>query len=182
MRGNAAQDEQVRQNVDNVRRLELLGNADSQTFVRELIDDVQHPVLSTLMRAVLDKVVRPDMVRPLGPQTDAGSVIEPEPTPLRLFGWHFQPLAPPDPLDPLVIDDPASGRSQELRDIPVAVAAILASEFDDVGGQSLFVISPRRRPPLRRSMLSEYAANPAFGQLQLRSDVIDAGASTRGDQ
>lgn len=122
------------------------------------------------------------MVPPLGPQTDAGSVVEPEPTPLGLFGWNFQPLTSPDPFDPLVVDDPAGGRSQKLRNLPIAVAAILTGEFDNVGGQSLFVISPRRRPPLRRSMLSEYAANPALGQPQLRSNMIDANAATRGAQ
>lgn len=122
------------------------------------------------------------MVRPLGAQSDARSVREPEPAPLRLFGWNFKPLASPDPLDPLVVDHPAGGRSQKLRDLPAAVAAILASEFDNVGGQSFFVISPRRRPPLRRTVLSEYPANPALGQLQLRSDVINAGAAARGAQ
>ena len=97
------------------------------------------------MRAVLDKVVRPDVVRPLGPQTDARSVVEPEPAPFRLFGRNFQPLAPPDPFDPLVVDDPACRRSQKLRDLPVAIAAILTGEFNDIGGQPFFVISPRRR-------------------------------------
>ena len=130
----------------------------------------------------LDKVVRPDVVRPLGPQTDARSVVEPEPPSLRLFGRNLQPLATPDAFDPLVVDGPARGRSQKLRDLPVAVAAILTGEFNDIGGQPFFVISPRRRPPLRRSVLSEHAANPALGHSQLRSNMIDAGAATRGAQ
>ena len=157
-------------------------DADRQIFVRELVDDIQHPVLSAFVHAILDEVVRPDVVRPLGPQTDAGSIVEPEPAAPRLSGWNFQPLASPDPFDPLVIDDPAGGRSQKLRDLPIAIATILASEFDNIGGQSFFVISPRWRPPLRRSVLSEHAAHPSLGQLHLRSDVIDAGASTRGAQ
>ena len=37
MLGNAAQDEQVRQNVDDIRRLEPPINADRQAFVRELL-------------------------------------------------------------------------------------------------------------------------------------------------
>ena len=54
------------------------------------------------------------MVRPLGAKTDTGSVREPKPAaPLRLFGGNFQPLAPPDPFDPLVVDDPAGGRYAE---------------------------------------------------------------------
>ena len=120
------------------------------------------------------------MIGPLSPQTDARSVIEPEPPPLGLFLGDLKPLASPDAFDPLVVDDPARRRSQKLRDLPVAVPAILAGEFHDIGGQPFFVISPRRRPPLRRSVLSEHTANPAFGQLQLQSDVLNAGAATRG--
>ena len=104
------------------------------------------------------------MIGPLSPQTDARSVIEPEPSPLRLFRGDLQPLVAPDAFDPLVIDDPACRRSQKLRDLPVAVTAIFAGKFDDISGQPFFIISPRRRPPLRRSMLSEHTANPAFGQ------------------
>jgi hypothetical protein len=85
----------------------------------------------------------------LSPQTEAGSIVEQKPSPLQLFLWDLQPLAPPDALDPLVVDDPAGGRSQKFRDLPVAVAAILAGEFDDVGGQAFIIISPRRRPSLR---------------------------------
>lgn len=107
------------------------------------------------------------MIWPLSPQTYAGSVIEPKPASLRLFLWDLQPLAAPDAFDPLVIDDPARRRSQKLSDLPVTVAAILAGEFDDVGDQPFFIISPRRRPPLRRSVLSEHTADPPLGQLQL---------------
>jgi hypothetical protein len=69
------------------------------------------------------------MVRPLGAKSDAGSVHEPQPAALRLLGGNFQPLAPPDPFDPFVVDDLAGGRSQKLRDLPIAVAAILAGDL-----------------------------------------------------
>ena len=82
------------------------------------------------------------MVRPLGAQPQARAVRQPEPAAFGLFGGDFQPLAPPDPLDPLVIDDPARCRSQQLRDLPIAIAAILPGQFDDVGGQPLFVVGP----------------------------------------
>jgi hypothetical protein len=61
---------------------------------------------------------------------------------------HLQPLALPDPLDALVVDDPAGARPQQLRDLPVAVAAILARQLDNVGRQPLFVVSPRWEVPL----------------------------------
>ena len=82
--------------------------------------------------------------------------------------------------DPLVVDDPADGRSQKLRNFPIAVAAILTGELNDVGGQPFFVISPRRYPSLRRTVLSEHTADPSLGQFQLRSNVVNAGSATRG--
>ena len=122
------------------------------------------------------------MVRPLGAQTDAGSIVEPEPTPLRLFPWDLQPLASPDPFDPFVADRPARRRSQKLGDLPVAVAAVLASEFDNVGSQLLFVLPPRRDTALRRAVLSEHPADPALGHVQLASNMIDGRTATRGAQ
>jgi hypothetical protein len=54
--------------------------------------------------------------------------------PLGRFLRDFQPFAPPDPLDPLVIHSPA--RIAEQGSHPaIAVAAMLPGQFDDVGGQ-----------------------------------------------
>ena len=75
--------------------------------MRELVDDVQHAVLPPFVGAVLDEVIGPDMVRPLGAQSHARAVRQPEPATFRLPLWDLQPLAPPDPLDPLVVDHPA---------------------------------------------------------------------------
>jgi hypothetical protein len=115
------------------------------------------------MGAILDKVVAPDMVGPFCSQPDAGPVRKPQTPSLGLFGRHFQPLPSPDPLDPLVVDDPAGGRTQELCDLPVAVAAVLAGEFNDVGGEPLLIVSPLWNTPLCRAMLAEYAADPPLG-------------------
>jgi len=94
---HAAQDEQIREHVD----------ADRQAFMREFVDDVEHAILSPVMGAVFDEVIGPDMVGALGAKADAGSVREPEPTSFGLSGRNLQPLASPDPLDPLVVDHPA---------------------------------------------------------------------------
>ncbi len=59
------------------------------------------------MRAILDEVIGPDMVGIFWSQPDAGSVIEPEPPFLRLLLWDFEPLLPPDSLDPLLVHSPA---------------------------------------------------------------------------
>ena len=89
-----------------------------------LIDDVQHAALPPVVRAVLHEVVRPHVVLPLRSEADAGSVVQPESTSLRLFGWHREPLAPPDALDPLGVHRPTVG-PKKGGDATVAVAAVL---------------------------------------------------------
>jgi hypothetical protein len=72
-------------------------------------------------------------------------------TALGLFRGNLQPLAPPDPLDPLVVDDPARP-AQQLGDFPIAVAAILPGKLDDVGGQPLLIVAASWDLALRRAM------------------------------
>jgi hypothetical protein len=64
----------------------------------------------------------------------------------------------------------------------VAVAPILARQRDDVGRQRRLVVSPPRHPALRRAVLTERAAGPALGDVQLALDVFDARAPARGAQ
>ena len=180
MFGYAAQNELIGQNVDHVGGLEFPVDPDGQTFVRELVDEVEHPILPPIVRAILDEVIGPHMVGPLGAQTDAGSVRKPDATLLGLFGGDLQPLAPPDPLDPLVVDDPAGGRTQHLCDLPIAKAAVPAGQLNDVGGQPLLIVWPRRNAPLGGPMLSKHPADPALRQFQLASNMVDAGAPARG--
>ena len=79
MARNAAQDEEVRQDVDDVGRLQLPVDPDRQALAGELVDDVEHAELPAVVGAVLDEVVGPDMVGALGPKPHAGAVIQPEP-------------------------------------------------------------------------------------------------------
>src|SRR5262249_17760169 len=107
---NALQDEEVGQNVDHIDhidRLELAGDTDRQAFMAELVEHVEHPVLASLVGAVLDKVVGPDMIALLRTQPNARSVGQPEPAALGLLMGNLQPLTLPDTLDPLVVDCPA---------------------------------------------------------------------------
>jgi hypothetical protein len=106
--GNTPQDDEVRQNVDHVDGLKLAGDADHQAFVGKLVEHVEHPIPASIMGAVLDKVVGPDMIAVLWPQPNAQSIRQPEPAAFGLPMGDFQPLASPDPLDPLVVDYPAS--------------------------------------------------------------------------
>src|SRR5262249_35505145 len=89
--GNAPQDEEVGQNVDHIDRLERAADTDRQAFMAELVEHVEHPILASIMGAVLDKVVGPDMIAVLRPQPDARSVGQQEASALGLLKGNFSP-------------------------------------------------------------------------------------------
>src|SRR5215471_4870760 len=86
---------------------ELAGDTDRQAFAGKLVNDIEHPISASIVGAVLDKVVGPDVIAVLRPQPDARSVGQPQPASFGLFIGDLQPLASPDALDPLVVDYPA---------------------------------------------------------------------------
>ena len=79
------------------------------------------------------------MVGPFRPQTDAGSICQPEAASLGLLLWHFEPLPPPDPLHPLLVHPPAD-LPQQGGDPPIAIATILTSQVDDGSGELLLIV------------------------------------------
>lgn len=113
------------------------------------------------------------MISILWPQADARSVVQPEPTFLRLLLLNLKPFPTPDPLDAFDIHRPAFAL-QQGRDPAVAVPAVLVGKPDDVRSQRLFVGSPARLLALRRSMLAENPARHAFRHAELRDDMVDA--------
>jgi hypothetical protein len=153
--GNALQDEQVGQNVDHIDRLELAGDTDRQAFMGELVEHVEHAVLASLVGAVLDKVVGPDMIALL------------------------RPLTLPDTLDPLVVDCPAR-LAQQRGDLAIAVAAVLPGKLDNIGGETPLVVTTTRDLALRRAMLPERRTGATLGDMQMRSHLLNAGTATRG--
>src|SRR4029077_143758 len=72
--GHATQNELIGQYVDHVGGLELPVDPDGQTFVGELVGGVGDAIFLPFVRAILDEVIGPDVVGPLGAQTDTGSV------------------------------------------------------------------------------------------------------------
>src|SRR5262249_46224680 len=60
--GNVLQDEEVGRRLDHIDRLELAADTDRQAFMGELVERVEHPILASLVGAVLDKVVGPDVI------------------------------------------------------------------------------------------------------------------------
>ncbi len=177
--GNAAQDEQVGQNVDDIDCFELAGDTGRQAFVSKLVNDIEHAISASIVGAVLDKVVGPDVIAVLRPQPDARSVGQPEPASFGLFMGDLQPLASPDALDPLVVDYPAR-LAQQPCDLAIAVAAVLLGKLDNIGRQTLLVLTAARDLALRRAMLSERRAGATLGDMQLRSHLLNAGTATRG--
>ena len=99
-----------------------------------------------------------------------------------MFGRDFKPLASPDPFDPLVIDDPPRCASKQRRNLPIAVSAVLAGKFDNVGGQPFLIVPARGNKTLGGTVLPEDQADPALGHFQFGSYMLNAGAATRRAQ
>jgi hypothetical protein len=102
------------------------------------------------------------MARIFRPEPDTGAIVEPQPPALRLPLRHLEPLASPDPLDPLAVHCPPRV-AQQGGDTSIAIATILLGQSDDVLGQRLLVVRPARYLAMGRPMLSEHLANPSFG-------------------
>ena len=115
----------------------------------------------------------------VGTQPDAGAVVQPQTAPFGLLPGHFQPLAPPQALDPLVVDLPA-GVTQRGRDAAIAVTAILAGQLNHVRDQAILVGTAVRDAALGRAMLPQHPAGAAFRDPEPVADMINALAPARG--
>ncbi len=89
------------------------------------------------------------------------------------------PLASPDPLDPAIADRPAR-LAKQGSNLAVAVAAILPGQLNHIGSQPCGILSAPRDLALRRAVLPERRTNAALGDMQMRTDMLNAGATTRG--
>jgi hypothetical protein len=118
------------------------------------------------------------VIRPLRPQPDAGSVVEPQTTARFLLGRDLQSFPPPDALDPVSAHVPAS-LLQQGRDPPVAVAAILTGQGDDRLGQLVFVVPLRWLIALGSPRLPYQPAGVPFTQ-SLVPSVLDGDAAPLG--
>ena len=146
--------------------------SDRQAFACMLFDHRQHPEATPILGAIHDKVVGPDMVAVLGPEPNAGAVIEPQPGPLGLLAGNLEPLPTPDPLHALVVHIPARV-SEQARDPAVAIAAILGSQVEDSPCQGSLVITLDQHPALGGSGLPDHLASPTFRDMKGRCDMAD---------
>jgi hypothetical protein len=147
----------------------------------ELVDNIEHSVLPPVIGPVLDEVIRSDVVGILRPQADARPVREPQPPALGLFRGDLQPLASPNPLDPLIVIDPAC-LAQQFGDLAITVAAILPGKLDDVGAQPFLILGASWDLALRLAMLPQRRTGAALRHLKLPSDMLDTQPATRGAQ
>lgn len=123
--------EQIRQAVQHILRRQSSPYVYRQAFPRELVNHRQESERPPVTRPGTYEVVAPDMIAPLRPQSNAGSIVQLQAPTLRLLGGNLQPLPPPDPLHPLVIHPPAFV-PEKARHPPVAITAILGRQLDDV--------------------------------------------------
>src|SRR5262249_5661583 len=120
--GNAPQEN--RSDRTSITSIALSLRATRIARLGELVEHVEHPIPATIVGAILDEVIGPDMIAVLRPQADARSVDQPQPAALGLLMGNLQPLTLPDTLDPLVVDCPAR-LAQQRGDLAIAVAAVL---------------------------------------------------------
>jgi len=173
--------EQLGKQRQHVIAVEPPGDQDRQTFPAELVDHHQHAKYPAVMGAILDEIVGPDMMAPARPKPDAGSIVQPKSTPLGLSLRHLQALLTPDPLHTLGIHMPAL-TAQQGRDPTVAVAAILAGQFDNRFGKRRLVVGDFGYMPLGRARLTKNTAGPTFGNTECLLNMMHAAPTTLGAQ
>lgn len=122
------------------------------------------------------------MVGPFRAETDAGSVARPDPAAFRLPARNLEPFQAPDPLHPLVVDNPARRAAQEGRHLPIAQPTMRPDQGHKVVRQLFLVFPAPRDFALCRPMLSERRTGPALGDRQSLPDVRDARPAPRGAQ
>ena len=59
---SAAQDEQVRESIDDLSRVQLPFDQDSQTFPAMFVQDVERPERPAIICPVMHEVIRPDVI------------------------------------------------------------------------------------------------------------------------
>ena len=103
---NASGEHYVGHRFKDAEAVDPTRHPDRQAFSGELVDQGHQPNLAPVVGLRLDEVITPDMIAMLWSQTDAGSVVQPEPAARLLLLRYFQPLTAPDPLDAITPDLP----------------------------------------------------------------------------
>ncbi len=78
-------DEEPGQTMEYIVRVQSSLDDNGHAPPGELIDHGEHAELPPIVCSIHDEVIGPDVIGPARPQTDAGSVVEPQPAPFRLL-------------------------------------------------------------------------------------------------
>jgi hypothetical protein len=97
----------------------------------------------------------------LRPELDERTIIEPEPTPLRLLHRYLQPFTSPNALHSLVVYLP-SEFFQQRSDPSIPVPAEPGRQSDDIGLQGFFIVLDSWSMALGGSWLIESTTSPSF--------------------
>ena len=130
-------EEQGIESVQDLSMAHLGGNDDTQGLARVLIKDGEHLIATATAQFVVDEVNAPDVVRMLRPQPNDRAVLVIEPFTSLVAIRQSQTFFPPQPLNLLVLDDPAFD-TKKLGDLAITVTAILLGQPDQC--QAEFVI------------------------------------------
>jgi len=136
-------------------------HTDGQALAGVFIDHCEQTQLSPVTCRLAHEVIGPDVVSVLGPQTNAGTIGQPQSASLWLPGRHLESFGPPDALHPFGVHLPA-GHLQKIGDAPVAVAAEAARQGDNSRGQGVLIGSHLELVTLAGAMLTKSPAGPAF--------------------
>ena len=120
------------------------------------------------------------MIDVLRPETNARSVIEPEPASLRLFHGNLEPLTTPQTFDPLVVQLLPSCISQHGGDPTITVTPILTGPFGHVPDQAILIVSGLGNITVRQAMLLQDPASAVFGNTKPTPHQVDTVAPPCG--
>jgi len=173
--------EQLTERVEHVAGVELALHPDRQAFARELVDHTQHAEHLSVMGAVLDEVIGPDMSLVGRPEPHTGAVRQPEPTAFGLFHWNLKPFTAPDAIDPLCAHRPAIGL-EHLGDPAIAIPSEPLGQGDDRLGEDVLIGPWRARFALGGTVLADHTAGPALGDAKRFHHTVDRVAAARRAQ
>src|SRR5215468_1131299 len=140
----------------------LQGQALPRVFVHQR-EPLQGPAVAG---PVEEEIPRPDMVLVLRRPPHAAVGTRPQPPLLPLFPGDFQPLLPPEPVDPLAVDPPARA-PQQGPDPTVAVARVLPHQLQHLRHQPGLPLPGLPGPlPLRGALLVQHTAGAALGDAE----------------
>jgi hypothetical protein len=97
----------ISERLDHSEAVDAPVHPQGQALARVLVNERQDAQAAPIMGVALNKVEAPHVMGPLGPQPDAGAIMEPQPAsglvPLR----NLQPFTAPDALNPIPTHRPA---------------------------------------------------------------------------